>query len=184
MSKKPSAAPAGPQMSLLGDGDSTVLVSKYQADSVQIYADTPELLDEEFKRLPADLAYWGERNAVALREHLDAKANAKIVRARRELEIREKLRSEAPTDAKGKAERVTEGSVTCALESDDQVIEADVAERISEVEVVRIKVILDAIRSKKDMLVQLGAQYRAEMAGDPSLAARARDFRERSQGQG
>ncbi len=166
------------QLSLLGDGDHTIEVAKYQADSVQIYADTPELLDEEFKRLPGDLAYWGERYAQALRLHLDAKAGAKVTRAKRELEIREKLRSEAPTDAKGKPERVTEGAVTCSLESDDQVIDADTAERIAEVEVQRIKVILDAIRAKRDMIIQLGAQYRAEMERDPSLRTRARDFRD------
>jgi hypothetical protein len=148
----------------LGTGDTAIEVEQHQADSVSVYADTPEMLDEEFKRLPSDLGYWGERYTQALKDYLEAKAAAKVGRARVELLARETLKITAPVNAKGTPERITEGVVNATVDSADEVQEMDTREILAEVEMTRLKVLLDAIRAKRDCLIQLGANYRLELA--------------------
>ena len=144
-------------------------VDKYLAECVQIF---PEGLQEEFVRLPADLAYWNARFAEALRGFLTGKINLDRTEARCRIEERERLGA-----AGGK---VTESMVESAVEAAPEMEKAREALMEAEVEKVRLYGVLDAIRAKRDMLISLGAQHRAEMAGDPSI--RERDRAARAQG--
>jgi len=161
----------------LGPG---VLVEKFKADAVRIYADTPEMLDEEFMRQPADLAYWGARFKTVLQKFKLADAKAKRVRKQRYLEIREEIKETARQVAKGK---ITvddlKTRVEAAVENDPAVLEAEVESITAEAEKEEMRIFLDAVKSKRDMLIQLGAQYRAELERDPALANRSRAFRQR-----
>jgi hypothetical protein len=129
----------------------------------------PEALEEEFVRLPTDLAYWNGKYAEASREHLVAKMEMDRLRARLLIEHREKLML---TNTK-----VTESMVESAVEQDETYGAGRLRLIEAEVEKVRLHGALDAIRTKRDMLISLGAHVRAEMAGDPHLREEARGRR-------
>jgi len=42
------------------------------------------------------------------------------------------------------------------------------------VEKIRLYGVIDAVRTKRDMLISIGAQVRAEMESDPSIRERSR----------
>lgn len=121
----------------------------------------PEALEEEFVRLPGDVAYLGAQHARALERHLRAKAEARRAWSAAFLIKRQEL-----LDAHGKA---TEEMVKAAVEGDLRVRAAQDAEIVADVARAKAKTDLDAVLCKKDMVVQLGANYRAEMERDPAL---------------
>lgn len=125
----------------------------------------PEQLQEEFVRTPADMAYWGREFADAARARDMSKLLTKRVRAQVEKAVRA-----APRAAGEKAP--TEATVAAAVETDAGVIAAEEAEADAEYQVAVIKGTLDAIRAKRDMLIQLGAQQRLEMESDPLIRQR------------
>jgi hypothetical protein len=122
-------------------------------------------------RVPADLAYWNAQYAAANERFLTAKIEAERTRSSLWLEHRAKLE-----DA---GKKPTEKMVDAAVESDDRNYDARVALMRAEVEKGRLNGILDAVRTKRDMIVSIGAHQRAEMQGDPSLRALARNERTR-----
>ena len=133
-----------------------ITVSKFLADSVAV---EPTAIQEEYVRLPADLAYWNELYARAYHRHLTAKVNEKHLNALLRIEHREQLENSVA--------RVTESMVDSAVDTDERLQRAH-SERIeAEVEKTRLYGILDAIRAKREMLVSLGAHVRAEMEDDP-----------------
>ena len=138
----------------------------YLVDCTTIY---PETLQEEYVRLPADLAYWSARFADALREFLRLKLKADRMEAQVRIEHRERL-----STGGGK---VTESMVDAAVETDPRLHEAQDAALVAECEKVRLYGVLDSIRAKRDMLQSLGAQVRAEMEHDPITRARVADRR-------
>ncbi len=115
----------------------------------------------EFIRIPADLAFWNGRYADALREFLMAKADLEILKAQLMPLVRQALLD--------KGAKVTESIIESAVDGDAQVVEARDRLVNAEVEKARLYGTLDAIRSKKEMLISLGAHLRAELEGDPSL---------------
>lgn len=126
----------------------------------------PEDIQEEFVRIPSDLAYWNARYARALREHLLAKVDRDVLKAQLDPLIRRELMEAGA--------KLTEALVKSTIESDDRLIEAE--RRCVEAEVQKNEVYgyLDAIRSKKEMLISLGAHLRAEMEGDPLIREEAK----------
>lgn len=134
---------------------------EFLKDSVQI--DTLQL-QEEYTELPAQLAYWNEQYAKALREYL----HAKIARVR----LHAKLYFEKRAALSGK---VTEASVDAAIETDPRYCNSRDEEADAEAEATRLRGVVESVRTKKDMLVSLGAHIRAEMVGDPSVRRRHRD---------
>ena len=132
-------------------------VEKYLADCVRLF---PEAIQEEMVRISADLAYWGERYSRALRAFLTAKLDEDRAYAKVAILCREEL---------AQAGKVTEAMVTSAVESHPEIERARLELIAAEVEKVRLYGVLDAIRSKRDMLQSLGAQLRAEMERDPGL---------------
>lgn len=125
----------------------------------------PTLITEEFVRLPADLAYWNERYAKAYRAWLEAKIDTEQVTAVRSMEIRDRQMAIA------KGGRVTISEVEQALHVDLGYQRARHKEVIAESEKVRLYGVLDALRTKREMLVSLGAHIRAEMGNDPLIRA-------------
>lgn len=127
----------------------------------------PEAIHEEYVRLPADLAYWNAQYADAQRAFLLAKVEADIL----ERELYPVLRVEL--EATGK---VTEKMIESALASSAAWKESKVRVAEAEAEKARLYGVLDAVRTKRDMLVSLGAHLRAEMDGSPQLRDESRHF--------
>lgn len=185
----------------LAAGDAELLEADLR-DAVRV---EPLALEEEFVRTPGDLAYWTARHAVAIGVHLRAKARAKKLRALLFLEAREipdaPAELEAPTAAEPTAELVelpggtkaagkvkapakprapskpTEKDAEARVELDDRWQAAQDAEIVAEVEREKMKGAVAALVAKKDMLVQLGANQRAELERDPVV--RERHFADR-----
>jgi hypothetical protein len=158
MKAKPQEKPSEPipeDTALLND----IEVEKYLRDAVRI---EPLALEEEFIRLPADIAYWNERHARALREYLEAKI------------ARERTHGELMCDPKfyehvevelGKKPTVEQ--MKGATLSDERYIASKVRENIADVERQRLRGCVEALSTKRDMLISLGAHVRLEMMHDP-----------------
>lgn len=121
----------------------------------------PLTLNDEFVRIPSDLAYWNARYARALRAYLTAKVDKDITRGRLEPMMRLAIQN-----AGGKP---TEKQIDALIDSNQDYIDACYKLVDAEVEKNEVYGALDAIRSKKEMLVSLGAHLRAEMQGDPRI---------------
>ena len=157
--------------------DETVMVrdmemGKYEKDCSDII---PEAVQEEFVRVPADLAYWNAKYAVALRVFLKAKTYEKQLEALLSIEHREVLLKN------GKA---TEKAVEQVVNSDERMVEARNSLIDAEVNKVHVWGILDAIRTKKEMLISLGAHIRQEMGDDPTVKAAYADAKRFRESQG
>jgi len=162
-------------------------IDEYLAGCVQIVPE-PEALEEEFVRLPADLAYWNEKLAQATRALLMAKLEHDRTAARLRLELRERMIVEAKTEAelegartgkKGTAKAPTVGDIDAAVECHPDSYKARLTEIEAEAEKVRAYGIVDAIRCKRDMVIQLGVRQRIELESDPVVRERVRQSRER-----
>lgn len=156
-------------------------VDEYLAASVQV---EPLALQEEFVKLPSDLAYWGERYARAWRAFNLAKIKRDRVAADLHTSLREALfeaskasATEAATSGgkvKVSAKAPTVGDIDAAVLVHPDMVAAEQEVLDTEVEKVRLWGVLEAIKCKKDMLVQLGAQARAEMQGNPLINEESR----------
>jgi hypothetical protein len=148
---------------------------QYLDDCTQI---EPMALQEEFVRLPGDMAYWASRYATVYKLYLDAK----LVRERVTAELKEQHRNRLTLNSKG---RVTVDEVESAVLMDANYLEAKSSENALESEKVRLNLIVDALRAKRDMLISIGAHQRAEMQHDPVVRvqeAAARDAHDWSKG--
>jgi hypothetical protein len=112
-------------------------------------------LQEEYIRLPSDFAYFSELNAEAKRMFALSKVDRDITRSRLRMVARETL------EASGK--RATESMVDAAVELDPVWLEVKTKEIELEANAVRIHGVLESLRTKRDMLISLGAHTRAEM---------------------
>ncbi len=121
----------------------------------------PLQLNDEFIRIPGDLAYWNARYARALRTFLMAKVDKDITRGRLEPILRAAI-----INAGGKP---TEKQIDGLIDSNQSYIDICHALVDAEVEKNECYGALDAIRAKKEMLISLGAHLRAEMEHDPLL---------------
>jgi len=139
---------------------------EYLRDCVRI---EPLVIEEEFVRLPADLAFWNERYSQCVRTFLMAKLDADECEARLRIVHREMLLA---TGAK-----VTESQVDSAVTQDGATRDARIRLIEAEAAKQRLGGIVDAIRTKRDMLISLGAHMRAELQGDPVLRRERADRR-------
>jgi hypothetical protein len=157
-------------MAKLNDVD----VDEYLKKSVDI---EPMAIEEEFVRLPGDLAYWNERYARAVNDYLKAKVGRERTESRLYLEQREHLTAKASVEAaEGKkgAKAPTVDEIRSAVAGHRDMVEAEDAELLMEVEKVRLYGVLDAIRAKRDMLIQIGSRQRVEMEHDPVIREESR----------
>lgn len=133
-------------------------VDDYLLDCVNV---EPLQIQEEFVRVPRDLAYWNQRYADAYEAFLRAKVELERTEGMRRLHIRAQLEDAGV--------KITEALVDAKLSVDEEVYTAKVTLLEAEAAKVRLNGTLDAVRSKRDALVSIGAHIRAEMAGDPSI---------------
>ena len=112
-------------------------------------------LNEEYMRLPSDYAYWHERYVRAKQNQNTLKLERDRERAALTIHHREQL---SMTTGK-----VTESMVTAAVDSDDRWMKAKAYEIAAEAEAERLRGVVHALSAKKDMLISLGAQARAEL---------------------
>lgn len=129
----------------------------------------PLALEEEFIACPSSIAWVAGRHARALGAHLHAKARAKRIRGLLTIEHRTALR-----DAGSKA---TVDEVAASVDRDQRWIEAEAAENNADVMRELAKGQLTSIVAKRDMLVQMGANHRAEMERDPVIRQRQQQDR-------
>lgn len=139
-------------------------VEQYLKDCVAIY---PETLTEEFVRLPADLAYWSEQYANAYRYA----AERELVRKTLEGKLYGEYQARLGAVRAGRGPSIEEIKSTVA--QDPSYIAARQEENEADAARVRLLGVVEAIRAKREMLVSLGAQMRAEMQHDPLVRQKA-----------
>jgi hypothetical protein len=148
----------------------------------------PMALEQEFVRAPANIAYLGNKHAQAIGAHLRAKIRVKklwglvLMQARENLEQENEENQQAENASAAKSDRkpkdvkvrITESMVEARAhqmkmwqDAQEDEVNAEVAREVA-------KANFEAIRAKKDMLVQLGATFRAEMERDPVVRDRLR----------
>lgn len=138
----------------LGD----VEVTTYLRECVTI---EPMALEEEFVRVPSDLAYWGARWA-------DAQKAAALAKLQRD-QVEAAIDAEHRAEAAAAGEKVTEKVIASRVASDDRMRACEIELIEAEARAARARAFADAVRAKKDMVVSLGSQVRAEMAANPAL---------------
>ena len=119
-------------------------------------------IQREFTEVAATLSYWNEQYADALGQQLHSKIARERLHANLYFEKRKDL------EASG-IKRVTEAAADAAIETDPRYMAVRDEEADALAESTRLRGLVEAVRTKKDMLVSLGAQLRAELEGDPSL---------------
>lgn len=112
-------------------------------------------LHGEFSRAAHHLAVWGVAYADAQRAFLVAKADRERTEARLRLTLRE--------DYEASGKKATEATVDALLKTHPDYDADKMAEVDAEAESLRVRGILNAVKTKCDMLVSLGATQRAEM---------------------
>lgn len=130
----------------------------------------PLALDEEFKTIASRIATFNERYSRALRRHLLAKIEVDRAYAATYLTLRE--------EANEAGDKVTEALLKSQVEQDPRYIKARTDGVEAEVEKVRLYGVLESLRAKKDAIISLGANMRAELGGDPSLRGERRGARD------
>ena len=121
----------------------------------------PLAVQEEYIRVPGDLAYWNERYAQVLRTALLAEHERRTAEARVALELR--------GAAKVEGAKPTVDEVNSRVTVNAEVTKAVLTEIEALAEKEQVRGVLEAIRSKKEMLISLGAHLREEMRDDPTI---------------
>lgn len=129
----------------------------FARDCVKLEA---ENLQGEFVRYTADLAYWGAKLASVKQDESLAKMAKDVTAADLDAAGRESLAGD---------KKPTEGAIAAWVTRHPAMQEAEKALVAATYEVDRVRAVWEALRSKRDMLVGLGAQQRAEMQHEPSI---------------
>lgn len=133
----------------------------------ELFTVEPLVIEEHYTRLPGEMARANELYAQKLRAFLRAKRNESRTYARRFLQI--KAESEV---------KMTEAERKFRVETDKEYETAVMLRIDAEVERARYFGYLEALRAKKDSIISLGAQLRAEMGGAPKIRDAQRDVAE------
>lgn len=118
-------------------------------------------LNAEFIRVASDLAFWTKRFAEAYEDMARKKADYERQRAYTWMSLKE-----------GAVKRMTREDLEAAVLQDEDVSDAHVVYVVAESKRLKLRGVVDAIQTKKDMLQSLGAKLRAEMMSDPVLRER------------
>lgn len=146
----------------LGPSDYPMEVEEYLKASVTI---DENYLNEEFIRLPSDIAYWNERHAEALHHSLETYRERKRVQG--EIATDPEFLKDLAERLGKKSPNVTE--VEAAVLQHDDYRQALSEELDAERERVRLRGVLDALAAKRDSLISLGADIRTERQRDPLI---------------
>jgi len=126
----------------------------------------PDLIENDLVRISSDLAYFGEVHADAAL----AEGNAKI--ALRETEAKLNMLHRTTLTMQGDGKKApTVDAVKAAVDGDPQFQDAARAYLEAEVQTIRAKSRLEAVRAKKDTCIQIAMTRRIEMGMDPASAA-------------
>jgi len=118
-------------------------------------------LQIQFAEYSAHLAYWGARMVEAERDFQYADKNYDEVVSKTSLILREQLTKDG--------KKPTEATIEAATHLDPEVSKARQDRIESDARMRRLKTDLEAVRSKRDMLMMMGAQIRAEIQADPRI---------------
>lgn len=129
----------------------------------------PEAINDEYVRVPSDLSYWSEMHANTYREWQLAKFAREQEWGSAVTRSRAMLNSERGV-ASGRGPTVDQ--VDAHAINDADYVKAKRDEVYLEAETKRLLGMVDAIRTKRDMLVSLGAHIRAELEHDPLIRER------------
>jgi len=121
----------------------------------------PTRVQDEFVRIPADLAFWSARSDDAMDAYLRAKDALEKAEATAELAIR--------TTAANVGEKVTESVVRARVLVHPLYRDAIEKEITAETAKNRMRSIVAVIMTKKEMLISVGAHVRAEMQAHPAI---------------
>lgn len=124
----------------------------------------PGNITADMVRVPSDLALWGERYARVYEAWQIARLTRERVYAETFRAIQDEINLLSP-------KRATVAETEQATSCHPAYQETRVQEIAAETEKIRLAGILDSLRAKKDMLVSIGAQMRAEM-GSQDLSIR------------
>lgn len=118
-------------------------------------------LNDEFCRVSADYAFWADRYSELDGQLIRAKAGLDEAKARADADVRSALFA--------RGEKATETKVEHLVNISSVVMGAVGQLASVTTNRTRVKGILEAIATKRDMLVSLGATIRAERQADPTL---------------
>lgn len=133
-------------------------LERYLRECVQIL---PEVIEEEYVRFPADFAFWNARYAAAFERWLRLKVERELTYNHLLGEVRAELET-----IKTKA---TVSEVESEALRRREFLDAKLAEVQAEAEKVRLYGVMEALRSKREMLISLGAHIRLERSQDPMI---------------
>lgn len=136
----------------------------------------PMDLEREFINCAANIAYLGAQHGAALRDNLRAKIRVKKLWALLLIQAREDLEPTSPKlGPDGKFSKTSKGPTVGEVEAHASQMpawgQAQEEDTESEVALAIAKTNLTAMLAKRDMLVQMGANVRAEMERDPTIRA-------------
>lgn len=132
-------------------------LQEYLEKSVAI---DPDTINNEFCRVPGDLAYWGQQMAVSLEEWKRAKLNRERTEAELFMRQREILISSG-------VKRPTVSDIESAVQLNPDYEDVKLVEIEAEARYIHMKNNFVAVLAKKEMLQSLGANLRAELERDP-----------------
>lgn len=145
--------------------------SREQADLDKQYGDsldiTPEAIEEEYVRCVPHLARQNELYAEAVRRFLHAERAVKKLAAHLYLQFREEA-----------TKRISEHTLKAMVETDESYQDAKIEAIEAEAAKVKLYGRVEAMRAKKEAIISIGAQLRAEMGGSPQAASEARGRRD------
>jgi hypothetical protein len=118
------------------------------------------MLDHEFARVSSDIAYWGEKYAEAYEEAAMAKLEMEETQARAYLLVKETTTT-----------RMSIPEIEALVATDQLVRDARIRNIEADAKKVKMKGRVQAVLSRREMLVSLGAHVRKEMDGDPMIRA-------------
>ena len=122
----------------------------------------PTALESEFVRYTADFAFWGQKVAETKQQESLAKLSLEVLEADLDTMAREALAGD---------KKPTEAMIGAWVTKHPAHTEASKTLFSASYEHDRAKAVWDAMRAKRDMLVGLGAQQRAEMQHEPTVKA-------------
>lgn len=115
-------------------------------------------LQGEFIKYTGDLSFWGAKLAFAKQTEALAKLAKEVMAADLDTLAREALAGD---------KKPTEATVAAWITRHPSMQEAEKAMIAATFEFDRVRAVFEALRAKRDMLVGLGAQQRAEMQHEP-----------------
>jgi hypothetical protein len=136
-------------------------VDAYFVECVQC---VPEMIQEEFARVTADIAYWNERYTRGTEQYLRAKALREKTEGRLsyDKDMIETLSAEL-------GKKPTVDQIKGRILNHAEYEEAKSEEIAAEAERIRCRGAVEAVATKRDMLVSLGATMREELKRDPMI---------------